>query len=112
MIKDITLSLRPDIVAAHGLGDRGEVQQFIDSEVLRYSDPYAPKVTGNLIESGIRGTVIGSGEVVYNAPYAAKQYYETANSRSYDPMRGAHWFERMKADHKDDILSGAQKVGR
>lgn len=26
------------------------------------------------------------------------------------PMRGKKWFERMKADHKDDILRGAQAL--
>lgn len=26
------------------------------------------------------------------------------------PMRGKKWFERMKADHKDDILQAAQEI--
>ena len=26
------------------------------------------------------------------------------------PMRGKKWFERMKADHKDDILRAAQAL--
>ena len=26
------------------------------------------------------------------------------------PTRGAYWFERMKANHKDEILKGAAKV--
>lgn len=111
MIRDITLFLHPNILSNHGLSEGDKIQRRIDSETLRYCDPYTPKITGNLIQSGIRGTVIGSGEVVYNAPYAAKQYYETAQTRSYDPLRGAYWFERMKADHKDDILRSVQKDG-
>ena len=86
------------------------MQQFIDSEVLRHCDPLTPKKTGNLINSGKMGTVIGSGEVKYIAPYADKQYNETSESRSYDPNRGAHWFERMKTTHKHEILEGAKKV--
>lgn len=85
-------------------------QKFIDSEVLRCSDPYTPKQTGNLINSGKLGTVIGSGEVKYLAPYAAPQYYNTAQTRPYDPQRGAKWFERMKAAHKKAILEGAKRV--
>lgn len=85
-------------------------QKFIDSEVLRCCDPLTPKKTGNLINSGKMGTQIGSGEIKYLAPYAAKQYYDTAETRSYDPNRGAKWFERMKTAHKQAILEGAKKV--
>ena len=85
-------------------------QRFVDSEVLRRCSPRVPKRTGTLERSGILGTVIGSGEVNYNAPYARFQYYSTAESRSYDPNRGGRWFERMKVAEKDQILEGAMKV--
>lgn len=87
-----------------------KVQKFIDSEVLRLCDPLVPKKTGELIRSGTRGTKIGSGEVRYIVPYAHHQYYDTAESRSYDPHRGAFWFERMKTAHRDAILEGAKKI--
>lgn len=86
-------------------------QNFIDSEVLRLSSPYVPFQTGMLHDSGILGTVIGSGWVIWSAPYAAAQYYNTADSRSYDARRGARWFERMKADHGSRIIAGAKKIG-
>ena len=86
-------------------------QRFVDSEVLRYSDPYVPFQTGMLKESGTLGTEIGSGEVNWIAPYAAAQYYDTADSRPYDDQRGGHWFERMKADHGADIIRGAKTIG-
>lgn len=85
-------------------------QKFIDSEVLRLDDPLTPKQTGNLINSAKLGTEIGSGEIKQTAPYAAYQYYSTSESRSYDPNRGAHWFERMKTANKKAILEGAKKV--
>ena len=85
-------------------------QKFVDSEVLRYNDPLTPKKTGNLINSGKLGTKIGSGEIKYLAPYAATQYYDTAETRPYDANRGAKWFERMKTAHKKAILEGAKKV--
>ena len=87
-------------------------QRWIDGEVLRLCDPLVPLKTGALRMSGILGTVEGSGVVQYTAPYAKKQYYSTAESRSYDPQRGAHWFERMKAAHLKEILEGAQKYGK
>lgn len=83
-------------------------QKFVDSEVIRYCDPLTPKRTGALIRSATLGTVIGSGEVRQIAPYAHTQYYETAQSRLYDPRRGSKWFERMKASHKEAILKGVK----
>ena len=87
-----------------------KAQQFVDSEVLRLCDPLVPMQTGMLKKSGTLGTDIGSGEVNYIAPYAAMQYYNTAQTRDYDSNRGAYWFERMKAAHKKEILEGAKNL--
>lgn len=84
-------------------------QKIVDSETLRYCSPFVPKITGMLEKSGILGTVIGSGEIKYIAPYARVQYYQTAQSRTYDSRRGGKWFERMKTAHKKDILQAAEK---
>ena len=78
-------------------------QEIIDSEVLRLCSPMVPLRTGTLERSGTLGTVIGSGEVKYIAPYARRQYYGTATSRSYDANRGGLWFERMKTKNKAAI---------
>lgn len=80
-----------------------EKQKIIDSEVLRMCSPMVPLRTGTLERSGTLGTLIGSGEVKYIAPYARRQYYNTATTRSYDPRRGGKWFERMKTANKDRI---------
>ena len=77
---------------------------IIDSEVLRYCSPMIPLRTGTLEKSGTLGTVIGSGEVKYIAPYARFQYFNTSQSREYDSRRGGMWFERMKVAHKAAIL--------
>lgn len=87
------------------------VQSFVDSEVLRYCGPYVPFQTGMLMRSGELGTVIGSGEVCYAAPYARRVYYSPQFhfDRTQHPNAGALWFERMKADHSAAILRGAAK---
>lgn len=97
-------------LGAQKTNDFTQAQKFVDSEVLRLDAPYMPIRTGTLIKSGQLGTVIGSGEVDYVTPYAAAQYYGTAQSRDYDAQRGGEWFERMKADHKDEIIRGAKKI--
>ncbi|MDE7364373.1 MAG: minor capsid protein, partial [Ruminococcus sp.] len=85
--------------------DFNKKQKYIDSEVLRLSDPYVPKKEGKLKESGTEGTVIGSGKIEYIAPYGKPQYYTNAgrgkegmnNTGSKKGLRGKFWFERMKA---------------
>ena len=87
-----------------------QAQKYVDSEVLRRCDPYIPKDTGELIRSGIRETRVGSGQVKYRTPYARRWYYEHARFQGA-PMRGNHWFERMKAaGGKNAILRGAAKI--
>ncbi len=83
-------------------------QKYVDSEVLDASRKYIPLRTSMLELTGDLGTEIGSGEVAWIAPYAAKQYYNTADTRSYDPRRGGHWFDRMNADHGKEIIEGAK----
>lgn len=77
-------------------------QKIIDSEALRRCSPLIPFRTGTLERSGTTGTVIGSGEIRYTAPYAREQYY-SKTSREYDHRRGGKWFERMKVANKKDI---------
>lgn len=84
-------------------------QEIVDSEVLRYCSPLVPLRTGMLEKSGTLGTVIGGGEVKYITPYASFQYYQTAQSRTYDSRRGGKWFERMKTAHKKDIQRAAER---
>jgi hypothetical protein len=116
-----------------GLQDYGPVQKFVDQEVIRLMAPYTPRQNNILIDSATLGTKIGSGEVNQNTPYSRYHYYGklmvssitgsawaskgekkvlTDIDLKYNgaPMRGPYWFERMKADKKDQILSGAQKV--
>lgn len=89
-----------------------DAQKYVDSECLRHSDKYTPMLTGFMKRSGTLGTVLGSGELKYTAPYARRQYYTNAGrgkqGTSKGGLRGKFWFERMKADHKKDILNGVK----
>ena len=88
-----------------------KAQKFVDSEVLRVSEPFVPLLTGVLIKSGILGTEIGSGMVQWIAPYARRQYYATRKPGSQTgPLRGPYWFERAKKVHVKQILAGAKKL--
>lgn len=108
-----TLKMKPlsEILEKRGLEPFGEVQRYVDDQVLRLNKPYIPFDNGILEKSGDIHTVVGSGEVQYNAPYAARLYYNP----QYDfdttahPLAGGMWLEAMKTAHKKDILEGARK---
>lgn len=84
----------------------GEAQVFTDSEVMRCMEPYMPFLSGVMVESVKTGTDVGSGEVVVNTPYAHRRL-KVARKNG---LRGPNYFERMKADHLDEILDGARKI--
>ena len=87
-----------------------KAQEYIDSECLRRMDPLTPMRTGAMIKSGTAGTVIGSGRIEYNSPYARRQYYENKGGSPKHPQGGKLWFERMKAQHGNAIRSGAERM--
>jgi hypothetical protein len=92
-------------------GQYTRAQMFVDSEILRLSEPFTPLQTSMLIKSGALGTAVGSGEVKWIAPYAKAQYYSPRNPGSETgPLRGPAWFERMKAAYKTVILEGAKRL--
>lgn len=128
-----------------GLNRGGRVQRTIDQKVIDYCQPYVPASPDRTLEfSAQLSTEIGSGQVVWNTPYAHYQYmgivygpnipeidpetgvllgfwsipgkkkHPTDKRLTYDqaqnPLAGAYWFERMKADQLNDILEEARKA--
>jgi hypothetical protein len=86
-------------------------QKFVDSEILRLSEPFTPMQTGSLIKSGQLGTDVGSGEVSWIAPYSRRQYYAARKPGSETgALRGPFWFERMRQVHGERIINGAKRI--
>lgn len=122
------------IIRNHGLQEKGPVQKLVDSECMRYMTDYMPRrQAGELEHMMVLATVIGSGQIDTPGPYAhylhegilyvspttgsawAKKgeiKVPTGKELTYAgaPMRGKKWFDRMKADHKGDILQAAQAM--
>lgn len=122
------------LLAKYGLQDGGPVQKLVDSEVMRYMSDYMPRrQAGELEHMMIMSTVIGSGQIDIPGPYAhylhegilyvspttgsawaKKDEIKVPTDRLLTyagaPMRGKKFFDRMKADHKDDILKAAQAL--
>lgn len=125
------------ILARRGLLPGGRVQAVADEAVLRYCAPKVPFDTGYLIRQALQTSIIGQGLIVYGTPYARYLYYgevygpnipifeagelagfysppgqkkhPTGRKLTYSgaPERGAFWFERMKAEHGEEIIRGA-----
>lgn len=122
------------ILRNHGMHPGGPVQKLVDSECMRYMSDYMPRrQAGELEHMMVMATVIGSGQIDTPGPYAHYLYegilyvspttgsawakkneikVPTDRALTYAgaPMRGKKWFERMKADHKDDILQAAHAM--
>lgn len=118
----------------HGLQKGGTVQKLVDRECMRYMSDYMPRrQAGELEHMMMAATVIGSGTIDIPGPYAhylhegilyvspttgsawaKKSEIKVPTDRELTyagaPMRGKEWFDRMKADHKDDILRAAQAI--
>lgn len=127
-----------EFIRRSGVGIDGHVQRCVDAAVIRECFPYLPFDEGVLAGSANTATKIGSGEVIYDTPYARYLYYGevygpnipiTENgvivgywsppekegtgrklqySTEKNTMAGSHWFDRAMADYKDDILKEAQ----
>ena len=122
------------LMKKYGLQEGGPVQKLVDSEAMRYMSDYMPRrQAGELEHMMILSTVIGSGQIDIPGPYAhylhegilyvspttgsawaKKDEIKVPTDRLLTyagaPMRGKKFFDRMKADHKDDILKDAQAL--
>ena len=80
-------------------GKFGRAQIMVDEGVLKGMEKYTPLRTSMMIQSARLGTMIGSGKIVYYAPYARRQYYKGRKPGTAvgDPLRGRYWFARWKA---------------
>ena len=112
-------------------GSLVDAQKYIDKECINYMIEYTPFRTGIMERSAGLGTVIGSGHIIYNEPYARYQYYglvmipvggktskrvfanpkrELRYSTAIHPQAQRLWFETMKKRHGQAILRGVAAI--
>jgi hypothetical protein len=78
------------------------IAQFhLDQQVIKDSNYFIPKDTGNLEGSALLSSNIGKGRIFWNTPYARKLYYNPQYNFSHDknPNAKGLWFEEAKAIH-------------
>lgn len=77
-----------------------EKAQFaLDTQVLKDSNYYIPKVEGTLETSSFTASQLGDGKVIWDAPYARKLYWNPQYNFSKDvnPNARGLWFEEAKS---------------
>lgn len=103
MATRISLQVDPAdrILLKRNLNKNGKGQMFFTHEVRSLSDPYVPFLNGVLSQN----VTEHAQRIIYNAPYARRQYYENqGKNRSRHPLAGSHWTERMWADRGKEIV--------
>lgn len=108
MSKNVGVKIKVKDIAtlAKERGLTGEVQKKFDDEVMRVIEPYMPKDWGTMIESMPPATTPGSGRIIVNTPYAHRRLL----SARKNGLRGPDYFNRMKADKRDDLLRFAANL--
>lgn len=85
-------------------------QNALDAKVIALMEDYVP-IAQPRFEN--RGKMSKShkqekpGVIINTEPRARREYY--INKGHSGPMRGKRWLDRMKADHKEELLETAKK---
>ena len=113
-IIDLKLRFQPGFQAEMDKGFQ-KVQYAFSQQVAKAVDPYVPFDTGTLKNSVNQTSDFKGGKLVYNIPYARRQYYlHTQGQRLHgeNHLRGSYWGQRAIADHKDELVQFAKNAAR
>ncbi|WP_251861046.1 minor capsid protein [Clostridium sp. Marseille-Q2269] len=82
------------------LNKNGQAQVKFTKEVAKECNNYVPFLTGRLKDMSVE---LKTDKIIYNAPYAAKQYYSNKGGNR-GALRGKYWDKRMWSDKGDIII--------
>ena len=113
-IVNMKLQFRPGFQADMDAGF-AKVQYAFSQQVARTVDPYVPFDTGTLKKSVNLASDFQGGTLVYNTPYARRQYYLHEQGQGLhgdNHLRGSYWGQRAIADHKDELVKFAKNAAK
>lgn len=98
------------IITSRGLQDKGPVQRGFAQIVKDTCEPYVPMRSGTLKNTA----QVQEDGVLYEQPYAAKQYYTNAgkgtDGTANGGVRGKEWDKRAMADHGSEVTAAVAKM--
>ena len=87
--------------------------EMLSSEILRDCNKYCKEDTGMLIMSSYIHSQLKKGRLVWNTPYAARQYYEIRTAyKDVNSNASWRWCEVAKNNHKEKWERQAQAITR
>lgn len=93
------------ILLQRALNKNGEAQVKFTKEVAKECNNYIPFDTGRLKDMMVE---LQPSKIIYNAPYARKQYYTNKGfgkqGENIGGTRGKYWDKRMWQNHGDKIV--------
>ena len=86
---------------------------MLSSQVLRDCNMYCKEDTGMLIASSMLHSQLNKGLLVWQTPYAARQYYEIRTAyKDVNPNATWRWCEVAKNNHGEKWLAQAKAIAR
>ena len=93
------------ILLKRHLNKNGEAQEMFTKECAKRMNNYIPYDTGRLKDMMIK---LQTSKIIYNAPYARKQFYSNKGNGkqglSQGGLRGKRWDKRCWIDNGDKIV--------
>lgn len=87
--------------------------EMLSSEILRDCNKYCKEDTGMLIMSSYIHSDLKKGRLVWQTPYAARQYYEIRTAyHDVNAEASWRWCEVAKNNHKGKWARQAQAIAR
>ncbi|REK58979.1 MAG: minor capsid protein [Geobacillus sp.] len=109
---DIKINIDTNAIANKIDNAISKAQLALDEQVLKDSNYFIPKDTGELERSSLRHSRLGEGHIEWNTPYARRLYYNPQYNFSKDvnPNARGLWFEEAKALHYPEWVKIAQQT--
>lgn len=87
--------------------------EMLSSEILRDCNKYCKEQSGVLIMSSYIHSKLNEGKLIWNTPYAARQYYEIPTAYTNVNSNATwRWCEVAKSNHRDRWAKQAQAIMR
>jgi hypothetical protein len=107
----VEVKIFSDRIRSKVKASKERAQKVLDITVIKDSSRFVPFETGTLEKSAMESSRIGSGLVVYNTPYAKRQYYgQFEHGKNKHPHATRLWFEAAKAENLDKWIRIVREI--
>jgi len=83
---------------------------ILSNEVLKDANFYAKEDTSELIKSSLRASKPETGLLVWDTPYAKRQYYTGSPSKDTNPNASLMWAHKAVAENKKKYVRMMQRI--